>query len=310
MKQTDPAEQAEMLREIRQLKTERGALIVAHNYQVDEVQEAADYVGDSFYLSKLCARHPAKTIVFCGVGFMAESAKILSPDKTVLLPEQRAGCPMADSITVEDVRRLREEHPDAVVMCYINTAGAVKAECDICCTSSNAVRIARALPQKEIIFVPDQNLGHFVAKQVPEKTFHFFDGCCVTHARIGLAELEKARALYPGAPVAVHPECPAPLVDAADFAGSTSEILDYCKKSPAKRIIIGTEMGILHTLKKDSPDKEFILMSPRLVCANMKMTSLNSVLQSLRLGRYEVTVDENIRRRAITSLERMLQIAG
>ncbi|MDR3551843.1 MAG: quinolinate synthase NadA [Clostridia bacterium] len=296
--------------QIQGLKKARNAVIVAHNYQNDEVQEIADAVGDSFYLSKLCATNPAQCIVFCGVGFMAESAKILSPQKTVLLPERQAGCPMADSVTVEDVRALKAQHPGAAVMCYINTSAEVKAECDVCCTSSNAVKIARALPQRDIIFVPDRNLGHFVAMQLPEKNFFVHDGCCVTHTRIGLRELEAARKKYPGAPVAVHPECPPELVDVADFTGSTSEIIDFCRRSPAQCILIGTEMGILHTLRKDNPQKEFILLSPRLVCSNMKMTTLESVRRSLDEGRYVVEVEESIRLRAKTCLERMLAIAG
>lgn len=298
-----------MISEIIRLKEEKKALIVAHNYQIDDVQDIADYVGDSFYLSRLCATHPAQTIVFCGVGFMAESAKILSPEKTVLLPEQRAGCPMADSITPPDVRAMREAHPGAVVMCYINTTAEVKAECDICCTSSNAVKIASLLKEDEIIFLPDRNLGHFVAKQLPQKRFYSYDGCCITHARVGVRELAAARARYPEAVVAVHPECPPEVVDAADFAGSTSEIIDYCRASDAKQIIIGTEMGILRTLKRNNPEKEFILLSPRLVCSNMKMTSLQSVYLSLKESRYEVQVDEDTRLRAKTCLTRMLELA-
>lgn len=297
----------ELIQEIRRLKAERGAVIVAHNYQVDEVQDIADHVGDSFYLSKICAESDAATIVFCGVRFMAESAKILSPEKTVLLPEAHAGCPMADSITPEDVRRLKAEHPDAAVVCYINSSVEVKAECDICCTSSNAVRIVRSLKEKEVVFVPDQNLGDFVARQVPEKHFTLFNGCCVTHARVTLEELNATRALYPDAPVAVHPECSPEIVHAADFAGSTSEIIDFCRKSDARRIIIGTEMGILHKLKKDNPDKTFYLLTPRLICTNMKLTSLQSVYRALAENRTQVEVEESIRLRARTCLERMLQ---
>lgn len=297
----------ELSQEIRRLKAERGAVIVAHNYQIDEVQDIADHVGDSFYLSKICAGSDASTIVFCGVRFMAESAKILSPEKTVLLPEAHAGCPMADSITPEDVRRLKAEHPGAAVVCYINSSVEVKAECDICCTSSNAVRIVRSLKENEVVFVPDQNLGSYVAKQVPEKRFTLFNGCCATHARVTLNELHSARALYPDAPVAVHPECSPEIVNAADFAGSTSEIIDFCRKSDAKRIIIGTEMGILHKLKRDNPEKDFYLLTPRLICTNMKLTSLQSVYRALAENRTQVEVEESIRLRARTCLERMLQ---
>lgn len=296
----------ELIREIKRLKAERNAVIVAHNYQIDEVQDIADYVGDSFYLSKICAQSPAETIVFCGVQFMAESAKILSPEKTVLLPEAHAGCPMAESITPEDVRKLKAEHPDAVVVCYINSSVEVKAECDICCTSSNAVRIVRGLKEKEIIFVPDRNLGSYVASQVPDKHLILFDGCCITHARVTMDELNAARTLYPDAPVAVHPECSPEIVAAADFAGSTSEIIEYCRQSSAKQILIGTEMGVLHKLKQDNPEKEFYLLTPRLLCTNMKKTTLQSVYRALAESRTQIEVEESIRLRARTCLERML----
>lgn len=296
----------ELIEEIRRLKAERDAVIVAHNYQVDEVQDIADHVGDSFFLSKICANSPHKTIVFCGVRFMAESAKILSPEKTVLLPEAHAGCPMAESITAEQVRALKAEHPGAAVVCYINSTAEVKAECDICCTSSNALHIVRSLKEKEIVFVPDQNLGHYVASQVPEKRFFLFNGCCITHARVTLDELNAARAQYPDAPVAVHPECSPEIVDAADFAGSTSEIIDFCRNSNAKRILIGTEMGVLHKLKKDNPQKELYLLTPRLICTNMKLTSLQSVYRALAENKTQVEVEESIRLRARGCLERML----
>lgn len=295
-----------MAEEIRRLKKERNALIVAHSYQNDEVQDIADEVGDSFYLSRICAESTAQVIVFCGVHFMAESAKILSPQKTVLLPERSAGCPMADTITAEDVKKLKKEHHGAPVVCYINTSAQVKAECDICCTSSNAVRIVKSLPEKDIIFVPDKNLGSFVAKQVPEKNIILYNGCCVTHNRFGVEEVEEARRLFPDAPIAVHPECPEKVCDLADFVGSTSEIVKFCKESDQKRIIIGTEMGIFHKLKADSPDKEFYLLTPRLVCANMKKTSLNSVYRALNENRYVIEVDEDVRKRASACLERML----
>lgn len=294
--------------EIKHLKEERNAIIVAHSYQYDDVQDIADEVGDSFYLSRVCAESSKQTIVFCGVHFMAESAKILSPEKTVLLPELAAGCPMADMITPEDVKKLKKEHPGAPVVCYINTSAEVKAECDICCTSSNAVRVVKSLPQKDIIFVPDKNLGRFVAKQVPEKNIIIFNGCCITHNRFGEEEVIEARRMYPDAPIAVHPECSEKVCDMADYVGSTSGIVDYCKNSDKKRIIIGTEMGIFHRLKMDSPDKEFYLLTPRLVCANMKKTRLESVYRALKENRYVIEVDEDVRRRATACLERMLAI--
>lgn len=293
--------------EIKRLKREKNAIIVAHNYQNDEVQDIADKVGDSFFLSRVCAESDAEVIVFCGVRFMAESAKILSPGKTVLLPEITAGCPMADSITAGDVINLKKQHPGAPVVCYINTSASVKAESDICCTSSNAVKIVKSIPQKEIIFVPDKNLGSYVAKKVPEKHLILFNGCCVTHNRFGTEEVEAARRLYSDAPIVVHPECSEEVCDRADFVGSTSEIIDFCKKSEKKRFIIGTEMGVFHKLKADSPDKEFYLLTPRLICSNMKMTTLKSVYRALSENRGVIEVDENIRLRAAACLERMLK---
>lgn len=297
-----------LINEIKRLKRERNAIIVAHNYQNDEVQDIADEVGDSFYLSRVCAKSDADVIVFCGVRFMAESAKILSPQKNVLLPEKSAGCPMADSITAKDVLRLKAEHPGAPVVCYINTSAQVKAECDICCTSSNAVRIVRDMPEKEIIFVPDKNLGSYVAKHVPEKKLILFDGCCVTHNRFGAGEVEAARRAFPGAPVAVHPECSQQVCDIADLVGSTSEIIDFCKKSDKTRFLIGTEMGVFHKLKNDNPEKEFYLLTPRLICSNMKLTTLKSVYGALKENKNIIEVDENVRLRASGCLERMLKI--
>lgn len=299
----------DLIDRIQRLKRERNAIIVAHNYQIDDVQDIADEVGDSFYLSRVCAQSDADVIVFCGVRFMAESAKILSPEKTVLLPEKSAGCPMADSITADDVRRLKAEHPGAPVVCYINTSADVKAECDVCCTSSNAVKIVKSLPEKEIIFVPDKNLGSYVAKRVPEKRLILFDGCCATHNRITTDEVAAARRAYPDAPVAVHPECPQEVCELADFVGSTSEIIDYCKNSDKKRFIIGTEMGIFHKLKSDNPDKEFYILTPRLVCTNMKLTTLESVYNALNENKHIIEVDEDVRRRASVCLERMLKMA-
>lgn len=299
----------DLIDRIQRLKRERNAIIVAHNYQINDVQDIADEVGDSFYLSRVCAQSDADVIVFCGVRFMAESAKILSPEKTVLLPEKSAGCPMADSITADDVRRLKAEHPGAPVVCYINTSADVKAECDVCCTSSNAVKIVKSLPEKEIIFVPDKNLGSYVAKRVPEKRLILFDGCCATHNRITTDEVAAARRAYPDAPVAVHPECPQEVCELADFVGSTSEIIDYCKNSDKKRSIIGTEMGIFHKLKSDNPDKEFYILTPRLVCTNMKLTTLESVYNALNENKHIIEVDEDVRRRASVCLERMLKMA-
>lgn len=298
----------ELAIEIQKLKKERGAVIVAHSYQVDEVQEIADMVGDSFALSKYCATNPAKTIVFCGVHFMAESAKILSPEKTVLLPEIDAGCPMADMVTADRLREKKKEHPGAVVVCYINSSAEVKAESDICCTSSNAIKVVQSIKEKDILFVPDQNLGSYVAGKVPEKNIILWKGFCATHHKIKVAEVEKIKELHPDAQLLIHPECKPEILAFADFIGSTKEIIDYAAASSHKKFIIGTEMGVMYKLKKDSPDKTFYLMAPGLMCPNMKKTSLMSVYNSLKEMKYDIQLDEDVRIRAKTCLDRMLQI--
>ena len=297
-----------MIQEIQRMKKERDAVIVAHSYQIGEVQDAADMTGDSFALARYCAASSATVIVFCGVHFMAESAKILSPEKTVLLPEIHAGCPMADMVTGEALRKRKAELPGVKVVCYINTTAEVKAECDVCCTSSNAVDIIRSIPERDILFVPDQNLGSWVAAQVPDKNIILWDGYCITHHRIRKDEVLKMRTLHPDAILLVHPECKPDIVALADFVGSTKQIIDYARNSVARKFIIGTEMGVLHQLQKDSPDKKFYLMSPGLVCPNMKKTTLTSVYESLRDGKYEITVEESVRLKAKVCLDRMLQV--
>lgn len=298
----------ELIEKIEALKRERKATIVAHNYQIDDVQEIADVVGDSFALSRYCATVPAEVIVFCGVRFMAESAKILSPEKTVLIPEVDAGCPMADMATAEALREEKKRYPDAAVICYINSTAEVKAECDICCTSSNAIKVVKSVKQKQIIFVPDQNLGHYVAQQVPEKEIILWKGFCITHHKIKVDEVMKIRELYPDALMLVHPECKPEVVAYADFIGSTKQIIDYAAGSKADKFIIGTEMGVMYQLKKDNPGKQFYLMAPGLICPNMKKTSLQSVYDSLNEMKYKMELDEEIRLKAKKSLDRMLEI--
>lgn len=296
----------DMAQEIRRLKEERDAVILAHNYQLDDVQAVADYVGDSFYLSKMAAQAPQAVIVFCGVKFMAETAKILSPAKTVLLPEIDAGCPLADTITAEDLVQLKQAHPGAPVVCYINSSTAVKAYSDVCCTSANAVKVVASLPEREVIFVPDKNLGHYVAQQLPEKHLILWPGACVTHAKVKPEHIAQVRQLHPEAPVLVHPECAPPVVDMADFVGSTSKIIEYAEKSPAETFIIGTEMGVLCSLRRRNPHKKFYLLTPGLVCPNMKKTRLTSVYRALTENRYEIQVDEDIAARARGTLDKML----
>ncbi|MGI5908139.1 MAG: quinolinate synthase NadA [Christensenellales bacterium] len=291
---------------IKQLKKLRNAVILAHYYQPPEIQDAADLVGDSFELSRRARDTDADVIVFCGVFFMGESAKILSPHKTVLMPVLEAGCPMADMVTAGDIAELRRGHPDAVVMTYINSSAEVKAASDICCTSSNAVRIAKALPGDEIIFVPDRNLGAYIAKAVPEKRFFLFSGYCPVHNNVTPGDVARARSEHPGVPLLVHPECPVPVSDAADFVGSTSQIIDYARKSAGKEFVIGTENGILHMLKKQNPDKTFHMLALDFVCEDMKKARLEDVADSLEHMRHRVELDEKTIEGALGSLDRML----
>lgn len=298
----------ELTDNIEVLKKQRNAVIVAHSYQNDDVQEIADIVGDSFALSRFCASSSYDVIVFCGVHFMAESAKLLSPDKTVLLPEKDAGCPMADMVTAEALKEAKMQYPNAAVVCYINSTAEVKAECDICCTSSNALQVIRSLEQKDILFVPDCNLGSYVAKQVPEKNIILWKGFCTTHHRIRRDDVIKVRELHPDAILLVHPECRPEVVELADYVGSTKQIIDYASSSDKSKFIIGTEMGVLYKLKKDNPEKKFYLLSTGLVCPNMKKTSLQSVYEALRDMKTNIVLDETISERARVPLDRMLQI--
>lgn len=294
--------------EIYKLKREKNALIVAHNYQIDEVQEIADFVGDSFYLSKVCAERPEEVIVFCGVHFMAESAKILSPHKKVLLPEIDAGCPLADMVTAEDVENLKKKYPDYSIVCYINSPASVKAKSDVICTSSNAVKIVREFPNDKIIFLPDKNLGSFVRKQVPEKDIILWEGFCITHYKIKKEDVEKAKTAHPNALVLVHPECRPEVVELADFVGSTKQIIDFATASKEKEFIIGTEMGVLYSLKKLNPDKKFYILHPGMICPNMKKNTLQSVRDALLYERYQIEVEEEIIQGAKRALAKMLEM--
>lgn len=293
--------------QIRELLKERNAVLLAHNYMRDEVQEIADLTGDSLGLSIEAAKTEADVIVFCGVHFMAESAAILSPGKTVLLPRLDAGCPMADMVTPDELVRLKSKHPGAKVVTYVNSSAAVKAVSDICCTSANAVKVVNSLPDREIIFVPDRNLGRFVAAR-SDKTFHYWDGYCPTHERLRPEAVETLKEEYPDALFVCHPECNPAVVAMADHACSTTGMYEWCRKSPARRIIIGTEAGILYRLRQENPDKEFILASPALICPNMKLTSLEDIRDALLTMRPVVTVPEEVRIPAKQALDRMLAI--
>jgi quinolinate synthase len=297
----------EIKNRIRELLKERNAVLLAHNYMRDEVQEIADITGDSLALSIEAAKTSAEVIVFCGVHFMAESASILSPDKKVLLPRLDAGCPMADMVTAEGLLEMKSRHPGVPVVTYVNSSAAVKAHTDICCTSANAVRVVNSLAEDEIIFVPDRNLGRYVAKTSTKK-FHFWDGFCPTHERLRPEDVKRLKEEYPDALFICHPECNPEVTVLANHVCSTSGMYDYCRESSAKRIIVGTEAGILYRLKKENPDKEFILASPALICPNMKLISLDDILASLETLTPEVRVEEAIRIPAKKALDRMLAV--
>lgn len=298
---------SDIIEQIRRLKAERDAIILAHNYQTSDIQDIADVVGDSLALARAAAKAPQSVIVFCGVHFMAESASILCPTKTVLLPAADAGCPMADMVDAESLRSKRAEYPEAAVVCYVNSSAEVKAESDICCTSANAVRVVASLRERQVIFVPDQNLASYVASQV-DKEIIAWPGFCPTHHRLSVSDVSRARAAHPDALVLVHPEVRPEVAAMADFVGSTSQIIKYAAQTDATTLIIGTEMGTLHKLQKDSPGKRFFLLSPGLVCPNMKKTTLALVRDSLVSLEPRVTVDEEVRRRAVRALERMIEV--
>ncbi len=291
--------------EIKKLKEDNKALIVAHYYQRPEIQDVADFVGDSLQLSQLAAKTDAQIIVFCGVHFMAESAAILSPDKIVLLPEERAGCPMAEMVDVEPLRQRKAELPGCQVVCYVNSSAAVKAESDICCTSSNAAKIVESLPEGELLFIPDQNLGSYVAEKTGRR-MHYWPGYCNTHDRLTKEDILNARHRYPKAEVIVHPECREEVRREADYIGSTAGLINYALASETREFIVGTESGILHQLHKLCPTKEFYLASEQLVCPNMKATTLSKVRDALKNLAPRITVEEETRLKAKIALDRML----
>jgi quinolinate synthase len=292
---------------IREWKERRRAVILAHNYQRPEVQDIGDFVGDSLELSRKAAETEAEVIVFCGVHFMAETASILSPGKTVLLPDPKAGCPMADMITAEALRKKKEEHPGVPVVCYVNSSAAVKALSDICCTSSNALAVVESLPGDAVLFVPDYNLGHWVSTRTAKRVI-LWDGFCPTHVWIKPADVARRRAEHPAAVVMVHPECSPDVVEAADEVLSTGQMLKAARASAAREFIIGTEMGILHRLEKENPGKTFLHLSGHAVCPNMKKITLEKVLESLRTMKPEVRVDEPEASAARRALDRMLAV--
>jgi quinolinate synthase len=293
---------------IQALKKKRNAIILAHNYQLPEVQDVADFRGDSLELSRIAAKTEAKVIIFCGVHFMAETASILSPDKTVLMPEINAGCPMANMITAQDLKKLKKEHPEAVAVGYVNTSAEVKAELDYCCTSTNAVAVVNALrDRKEVIFVPDKYLADYVSKKTGRKLI-FWNGFCPTHVRILPEDIKREKKFHPFAKVMVHPECLPQVVSMADAALSTSQMAKFAKETEAKEFIVGTEVGLIYRLKKDNPTKEFYPASEAAVCPNMKRTTQEKILWALEELKEEVRVSEEIRSRARMAIDRMLEI--
>ena len=299
-----------MKNQIQQLKKEKNAVILAHYYSPAEVQEIADYVGDSFYLAKIAKQSKADIIVFCGVYFMGESAKILNPDKKVLMPDLTADCAMAHMVADGIIDEMRNKYDDLAVVCYINSTAELKCQSDVCVTSSNAIKIVKSLPNKNIFFIPDKNLGRFVAEQVPEKNIIINDGCCPIHAKITAKQLLAEKEKHPGALVLSHPECEAEVLVLSDYIGSTADIIAYTRQSNADAFIICTEDGVNYRLITDNPDKRFYYPEPHPCCADMKLNTPESVLSVLQNEDNEVVVEDSVRTRALLPLERMLEIAG
>jgi len=299
-----------MMEEIRRLKAEKSVYIIAHYYQNGEIQDVADFVGDSYAMAVAAKNSPLDTILVAGVDFMAESAAILCPDKTVLSPEPTSTCPMANSIEVSDVERFKQEHPEGLVVSYVNTPAAIKAVSDICVTSSNAAKIIAKLPKDvPVFFIPDQNLGRNIAARL-DRPLEFFPASCPIHAAVTPQSILEKKAQYPDAAVLVHPECDPQVVALADYVGSTAGIIDYAAHTDRRRLIIGTECGIFHKIEQSSPDKELILATPDLVCQDMKKITLEKILRSLQTMETKITVPENIRVKAAVALEKMIEYAS
>lgn len=298
-----------IIEEIIELKEQRNAAIIAHFYQIPEIQELADFVGDSLAMAKYGKKSDAEVLIICGVRFMAESAKILSPEKTILLPNDDAGCPMADMVTAEKLSDYKAQHPEKTIVSYVNTSAEVKALTDVCVTSSNALSIVEQLGDKDILFLPDRNLGGYINEQLDREPMDLWDGFCFTHDRLQVNDIDKAKTEHPDAPLLVHPECEASIVALADYVGSTSGIIQYAKASDATTLIIATEEGVMHRLKQDSPDKNFVLASPHLVCRNMKKTTVGDIYVSLNENLTEIELDETTRTQAFAALNTMLDLS-
>lgn len=297
--------------QILKLKKEHDVCILAHCYQTHDILEVADFIGDSFGLAQQAAKAPNKVVMMCGVRFMAETVKILCPEKKVLLPESDAGCPMAEQLDKEMLSQLKAKYPDHAVAAYINTTAELKTLCDVCVTSSSAAKIIKKMPEGKILFIPDRNLGGYIKAQCPEKTIVTVQGCCPTHARFTANDVEIAKAVHPNALLLVHPECGADVVEKADFVGSTTEIMSYAKKSDRTEFIIGTENSIVQHLGIDCPEKRFYPLSKDFICSNMQLTKLGSVLRCLQgKGGEEIVLDEQTRLAAKKSIDRMLELGN
>jgi quinolinate synthase len=296
-----------VIEEIERLKSERKAVIIAHNYQIPDVQDIADFVGDSLQLSREAAKLDSDVIVFCGVHFMAETAAILAPGKTVLIPDIRAGCPMADMITAEELRHWKKEYPGKIAVCYVNTSADVKAECDICCTSSNALKVVESVEDDSILFAPDKNLAAYVSRFTDKKVIPW-DGYCYVHHNFRARHVQDKRELFPDAEVWVHPECRPEVIDLADKVLSTGQMVKEAQVTEKKRVILGTEQGIIHRLNKLNPETHFIPVRDHAICSNMKKIDLLKVLRSLKEMKFKVDVTEDIRQRARGAIEKMIRI--
>lgn len=294
---------------INQLKREKDAVILAHYYVNDEVQEIADYIGDSYYLAKVATEIPQQTICFAGVSFMGESAKILNPDKTILVPDENADCPMAHMADIEKIKQLKNEMNDLAVVCYINSTAELKEYADVCVTSSNALKIVSTLPEKNIYFIPDENLGRYIASKLPEKHFIFNDGFCHVHTSITRENVEKAKIAKPGIKVLAHPECKQDVLELADYIGSTSGIIEFATLSVEQEFLICTELGVLYELRQKNPDKKFYSVGHRQYCPNMKKITLEKVAQCLEKGSPQIHITDEKRQKANASLVRMLELA-
>lgn len=297
-----------IISDIQKLKKEKNAVVLAHYYVDASIREAADYVGDSYYLAKAAKNSNADMIVFCGVRFMGESAKILNPDKTVIMPDMSADCPMAHMVSREKIEEMRKKYPDLAVVCYINSTAEVKALSDVCVTSSNAVRIVRALKNENIYFIPDKNLGGYIKAQIPEKNIILGDGFCPLHNKFDTAEIERLKKEHPSAEVISHPECPQAVLDMSDFKGSTSELIDYSAKSDCNEFIVCTERGVAYELETENPEKKFYFADKGMVCADMKLNSLEKLRDALRDGSNKAEVSDEVRKKALSSLEKMIEL--